>query len=82
LGLRPSSQAARQALDGVSNATSAIDQQLAIIEMLVAVGPEVREKGTMREALRLLKALQDDLGKTVAELSRACDEVRADGSAE
>jgi hypothetical protein len=45
LGPRPSSGAARQALSGTTKATSTIDQQLALVEMLIAVGPEVREKG-------------------------------------
>jgi hypothetical protein len=82
LGLRPSSLAARQALSGVTKAASNIDQHLALIEMLVAVGPEVREQGTLDETLRVLAKMEDEFSKRVAELLRACGAVRADCTAE
>ena len=79
LGLRPSSLAARQALAGLAKASSNIDQHLALIEMLIAVGPEVREERTLHESLRALKKLEDEIGQSVADLVKACDDVRADG---
>jgi hypothetical protein len=63
----------------VTKATSTIEQQLALIEMLIAVGPEVRERGAMDESLIALRTLQDALSESVAGLVRCCDDVRADG---
>jgi hypothetical protein len=80
LGLRPSALEARQALAGVTSTTASIDQQLALIEMLIAVGPEVRERGTLQESLRALEGMEDELGKSIAELLSACGRVRARGA--
>jgi hypothetical protein len=71
-----------QALTGVANATSNIDQHLALVEMLIAVGPEVRDEGTLHEMLRALKKLEDEFSKSVTELLKACGDVRADGSSQ
>ena len=82
LGLRPSSLAARQAFAGLANVSSNIDQHLALIEMLIAVGPEVREERTLHEALRTLKKLEEEISQSVADLVKACGDVRADGPPE
>jgi hypothetical protein len=67
-GTRPSTVAARQALRSLT-------EQLDLIEMLTAVGPDVREKGTLQEALRGLEGMEDALAVRVAELVRACGDV-------
>jgi hypothetical protein len=74
---RPSTVVARQALTSATGATSKLEQQLDLVEMLIAVGPEVRDQGTLQESLRALAALEDDLAARVAELTRACGDVRA-----
>ena len=51
-----------------------LTEQLDLIEMLTAVGPEVREKGTLQEALRALGGMEDELAVRLAELVRACGE--------
>jgi hypothetical protein len=66
-GTRPSTVGARQALRSLT-------EQLDLIEMLTAVGPEVREKGTLQEALRALGGMEDELAVRLAELVRACGE--------
>jgi hypothetical protein len=69
---RPSTFATRQALGSLTSAALVIEQQLDLIEMLIAVGPGVREPGTMRESLRTLEGMKDELGKCVADLVKAC----------
>jgi hypothetical protein len=81
-GLRPSSIAARQALSTLAKATSNIEQHLALIEMLIALGPEVREKGTLDESLQALKKMEDDLSKGIAGVLRSCDDIRQDGASD
>jgi hypothetical protein len=81
-GLRPSSVAARQALTAVTKATVDVDQQLALIEMLIAVGPEVREQGTLDESLRALRRLEDELGRSMADLFRTCRDIRTVGTSD
>jgi hypothetical protein len=80
LGLRPSSLEARRALAAVTNAGINLDQALAMVEMLIAIGPEVRERETLRQTLRELENLEDELDKSVSELLRACRAVRSDGA--
>jgi hypothetical protein len=78
--VRPSSVAARNALSDVTNSSSKIDQQLAIVEMLFAVGPDVRDDGALEEALDELKRLEDELAADLARFLRASSDVRADGA--
>jgi hypothetical protein len=59
----------------VTKATSGIDQQLALIEMLIAVGPEVREQGALDEALRGLARMEEQFRGSVTDLLRACSDV-------
>ena len=75
LGLPPSNRASRQALSVVTETTSTIDQQLALIEMLIAVGPEVREQGALDEALRALAKMEEQFRGSVTDLLRACSDV-------
>ena len=82
LGLRAPSPAARQAITSVTDATANIDEQLALIEMLIAVGPEVREEGTLHETLSMLQRLEHELGRRVAELVKACGGAPAERSSE
>ena len=75
IGLPASNRASRQALSVVTKATSSIDQQLALIEMLIAVGPEVREQGALDEALRALARMEEQFRGSVTDLLRACSDV-------
>ncbi|HVU49745.1 MAG TPA: hypothetical protein VHL80_03605 [Polyangia bacterium] len=77
---RPSTLAARQALAGVTKAAAGLEQQLDLIEMLIAVGPEVREQGTFQEALRGLEGVESELGRCVAALIKACGDLRGGGA--
>jgi hypothetical protein len=80
-GLRLSNVAARGALSDLMNRCSKVDQQLALVEMLFAVGPEVRDEGALEEALQGLETIEDQLAGDLANLRQACSEVRADGVA-
>ena len=62
------------------NRCSKVDQQLAILEMLFAVGPEVRDEGALTEALCGLERIEGELASDLATLLRACRDVRADGA--
>jgi hypothetical protein len=77
--LQPSNLASRQALSVVTNTTSSIDQQLALIEMLIAVGPEVREQGALDEALHALGRMEEQFRSSVTDLVRACSDVGGSG---
>jgi hypothetical protein len=75
LGLRPSNLASKEALSVVTKTTSSVDQQLALIEMLIAVGPEVREPGALDEALRALERMEEQFRRSVTDLLRACSDL-------
>jgi hypothetical protein len=77
--MQPSTLASRQALSFVSKATSSIDQQLALIEMLIAVGPAVREQGALDDALRALGRMEEQFRTSVTNLVRACSDVGGSG---
>jgi hypothetical protein len=79
LALQPSNLASRQALSVATKTTSTIDQQLALIEMLIAVGPEVREQGALDEALRALERMEEQFRGSVAQLLRACSDLGFSG---
>jgi hypothetical protein len=79
-GVRPSSVAARGAFEGLMNMSSKIDQQLAFVEMLLAVGPEVRDQGALEEALGTLESIEIGLSADLEKLLRACAAVRADAA--
>jgi hypothetical protein len=77
--LRPSSVAARGALVDVTSRCADIDQQLALVEMLFAVGPDGGDEGALGEALSGLEKIEDELAADLARLRRACNDVRVDG---
>jgi hypothetical protein len=55
-GVHASTVAARDALSLVMNASSKIEQQLALVEMLFAVGPDVRDRGAPEDVPRRLRS--------------------------
>ena len=69
--LRLSNVAARGALSDLMKRCSKVDQQLALVEMLFAVGPEVRDEGALEEALQGLETIEDELAADLANLRRA-----------
>jgi hypothetical protein len=79
-GLRPSTVTARSALGDLMNSCSKVDQQLALVEMLFAVGPEIRDRNALEDALQGLETIEDELDVDLAKLLSACGEVRGDGT--
>jgi hypothetical protein len=76
----PSVVAARQALTAVPSACSKLEQQLALVEMLLAVGPEVRDRGTLEQALDALELLENEFAAHVAKLLGSCAAIRTDSA--
>jgi hypothetical protein len=69
-GLRTSSIAARSALGDLMKSCSKVDHQLALVEMLFAVGPEIRDQNALEEALDGLETIEGELYADLAKLLR------------
>jgi hypothetical protein len=71
----PVSVAAREALTEVIDRNQRLTDHLALLEMLLAVGPTVRDAGAMEDALSLLDAIEEGLATSIAALREACGSV-------
>jgi hypothetical protein len=63
----PASAAAREALTEAVNRCSTLGKHLAFVEMLMALG-SARESGSLEVALEQLRAMEDELERSVSGL--------------